>query len=232
MNDMIEIQPAPEKRRAFAQWAVEQVPKLRTVSTHAFTVPANAFAEAPEDILIGALVDGRRYVSPVEDAAAGRPAPGADGARLLDCGLCYEEDGQEVHPHPLCPETTALDGQQADADAAAMVAATSDETIAAAMGAVLLATDVAASNAAKADGGLVLDQDLPDVPEADYGPDAVQPPTPEGSELPAPDPTEPHAEVPDGVFPCGLPDCDREFTTERGRDLHRRAKHPEAPDAG
>ncbi|MCX5285958.1 hypothetical protein [Streptomyces sp. NBC_00198] len=23
-------------------------------------------------------------------------------ARLLDCGLCYEEDGEEVHPHPEC----------------------------------------------------------------------------------------------------------------------------------
>ena len=24
-------------------------------------------------------------------------------ARLLDCGLCYEEQGEEVHPHPECP---------------------------------------------------------------------------------------------------------------------------------
>ena len=23
--------------------------------------------------------------------------------RLLDCGLCYEEWGEEVHPHPECP---------------------------------------------------------------------------------------------------------------------------------
>jgi len=23
--------------------------------------------------------------------------------RLLDCGLCYEEQGEEVHPHPECP---------------------------------------------------------------------------------------------------------------------------------
>jgi hypothetical protein len=22
--------------------------------------------------------------------------------RLLDCGLCFEEDGKEVHPHPEC----------------------------------------------------------------------------------------------------------------------------------
>lgn len=24
-------------------------------------------------------------------------------ARLLDCGWCYEEQGEEVHPHPECP---------------------------------------------------------------------------------------------------------------------------------
>jgi hypothetical protein len=23
-------------------------------------------------------------------------------ARLLDCGLCYEEHGEEIHPHPEC----------------------------------------------------------------------------------------------------------------------------------
>lgn len=22
--------------------------------------------------------------------------------RLLDCGICYEENGEEVHPHPTC----------------------------------------------------------------------------------------------------------------------------------
>lgn len=26
----------------------------------------------------------------------------AEEARLLDCGLCYEENGEEVHPHPEC----------------------------------------------------------------------------------------------------------------------------------
>ncbi|MEW2302035.1 hypothetical protein AB0958_19015 [Streptomyces sp. NPDC006655] len=28
---------------------------------------------------------------------------GARPARLLDCGWCYEENGEEVHPHPECP---------------------------------------------------------------------------------------------------------------------------------
>jgi hypothetical protein len=27
--------------------------------------------------------------------------------RLLDCGLCYEEWGEEVHPHPECPIGTS-----------------------------------------------------------------------------------------------------------------------------
>ena len=27
--------------------------------------------------------------------------------RLLDCGLCYEEQGEEVHPHPECPITSS-----------------------------------------------------------------------------------------------------------------------------
>ncbi|MFJ4902913.1 hypothetical protein [Streptomyces sp. NPDC088727] len=26
--------------------------------------------------------------------------------RLLDCGLCFEENGEEVHPHPECPVGT------------------------------------------------------------------------------------------------------------------------------
>ncbi|MFJ6014465.1 hypothetical protein [Streptomyces sp. NPDC092952] len=70
MNDMIKIQPARARRRAFAAWAVAQVPKIRTVGTNTFAVPAALFTEAPEDILIGSLVDGHRYVSPAEDAAS------------------------------------------------------------------------------------------------------------------------------------------------------------------
>lgn len=186
MNDMIEIQPAPERRRAFAVWAVAQTPKLRTVSTHAFAVPARLFVQAPEETLIGALVDGHRYVSPDEDA---------EQSRLLDCGMCYEEGGEEVHPHPECPERAA-------ADAAAMVAAVPPETVAAAMSAAVIATDLAASNAAQA---LVGEQ----------GPETVMPLTRATTE-----------EAPEGAFPCGI--CEREFTSERGREAHRRQKHPEA----
>lgn len=38
---------------------------------------------------------------------ARRAARGA--ARLLDCGFCYEENSEEVHPHPECP----VDGRAA-----------------------------------------------------------------------------------------------------------------------
>ncbi|NEA39268.1 hypothetical protein [Streptomyces sp. SID11385] len=60
---------------------------------------------------------------------------------------------------------------------------------------------------------------LPEVPAEVYGPDST--PLPEGS-----DDSDSSAEAPEGVFPCGA--CDREFTSERGRDAHGRQKHAEA----
>lgn len=148
---MITIRPTPALRRPFAEWAVGQRPKIRTVSTTDFAVPADLFVDVPESVLIGALVDGHRYVSPAEDAATGSPAPGASTARLLDCGLCYEEDGQEIHPHPECLQTTGTDA----------------------------------------------------IPQL-------------------------NAPASEGIFRCTA--CERDFTTERGRELHVRAKHSEASD--
>lgn len=40
-----------------------------------------------------------------ERAEATLAAALAPPARLLDCGLCYEEHGEEVHPHPECPKS-------------------------------------------------------------------------------------------------------------------------------
>lgn len=37
------------------------------------------------------------------DWESARRALGIDPARLLSCGLCYEEKGEEIHPHPECP---------------------------------------------------------------------------------------------------------------------------------
>jgi hypothetical protein len=77
MNHMIDVIPAQALRRDFAVWAIAQVPKIRTVSSTEFAVPASLFTQVPEPLLIGALVDGHRYVSPAEDTAENRPAPGA-----------------------------------------------------------------------------------------------------------------------------------------------------------
>lgn len=76
MTDLIRIQPATARRRAFARWATAQELKVRTVGINTFAVPAPLFVEAPEDVLVGALIDGHRYVSPEEDAREGRAAPG------------------------------------------------------------------------------------------------------------------------------------------------------------
>lgn len=87
MSDEIHIEPAPSRRVAFARWGVAQTPKARTVGVATFAVAPRQFVDAPEEILIGALVDGRRYVSPAEDEEDGTPPPGAE---LL--GVATEEE--------------------------------------------------------------------------------------------------------------------------------------------
>ncbi|MFD6936270.1 hypothetical protein ACFWAP_08975 [Streptomyces goshikiensis] len=58
---------------------------------------------------------------------------------------------------------------------------------------------------------------LPELPDGAYAPDS--------SPLPEPEPAGEAGDRPDSVFSCS--DCDKEFTTERGRDTHRRLKHAE-----
>ncbi|MEU5452495.1 hypothetical protein [Streptomyces californicus] len=136
---MIEVQPTPEQRRAFAAYAVLQRPKWRTVSPMSFAVPADRFAAVPEELLIGAVVDGHRYVSPDEDAELGAQPL----ARLLDCGTCYEETGEEVHPQPECPLGTGPEVELLG-----------------------VATEEGLREA-------VVGERLPEVPAEAYGPDAV-----------------------------------------------------------
>jgi hypothetical protein len=119
MTEIIHVQPRRDVRVAFARWAVAQQPKVRTVSADAFGVPAHLFTDMPEGLLRGSLVDGHPYVSPLDHEEETEPAPpgapeltGVAGPRLLSCGLCYEESGEEVHPHPECPERNTLDGLQ------------------------------------------------------------------------------------------------------------------------
>ncbi|MFF4391445.1 hypothetical protein ACFY0G_32350 [Streptomyces sp. NPDC001552] len=70
------VQPAPKLRRDFAGWAVAQDPKVRTASTSEFAVPAHLYGDVPEELLIGALVDGHQYV-PVPPEPGPEAAPGA-----------------------------------------------------------------------------------------------------------------------------------------------------------
>lgn len=208
---MIHVQPVREAMPEFAQWAVAQQPKVRTSSSVSFAVPPHLFVEVPEALLIGALVDGHRYVSPDEDAQSGELE--SRDPRLLACGLCYEEDGEEVHPNPACP------------------IGTDPALVEAAMTAALTAADLSALNAAQRP----MREAVPEVPASTYGPDsvplvpalvgdavteAVIPLAKDGSD--EGDPTEadtaPHT--------CDV--CLRHYPTVRGRDMHRRQKHPEA----
>ncbi|MFF5655207.1 hypothetical protein [[Kitasatospora] papulosa] len=68
MLTTIRVRPAAGARRAFARWAIEQTPKVRTASHAEFAVPADLFTHMPEDLLVGSMVDGHRYRSPAEDA--------------------------------------------------------------------------------------------------------------------------------------------------------------------
>ncbi|MGW4007958.1 hypothetical protein [Streptomyces sp. NPDC004763] len=97
---MIRVQPARDRLRDFARWATGFECKLRTAGLHTFAVPPAAFADAPEELLIGALVDGHRYRSPAEDEAKGRPAPGA----LIVVG--------ETGPETVVPLREAVPGDE------------------------------------------------------------------------------------------------------------------------
>ncbi|WP_411092316.1 hypothetical protein [Streptomyces sp. 049-1] len=197
---MIIVKPERSRLVAFARWATAQTPKVRTVGLAEFGVPPDLFVHAPEEVLIGALVDGHRYVSPSEDAANGLPEPGHQepaGTELLGVAT---------------PEALTGPGDPY-ADAAAMVAATPPALVERAMGAVLLATDLAASNAAA--GGDSGDGDQ--VPEFAPLEDA---PADED------DGQEQQAAGDGGPYGCDL--CSRrDFVTERGRDSHRRQVHRE-----
>lgn len=115
----IRVKPASELRVAFAKWAVAQTPKINKCSHAEFCVPPQQFTEAPEELLIGAIVDGHRYVSPLEDeqlAAAAREreqtqaAPTADDAapQGFVCEVCGRpfptERGRNTHRRQAHPE--------------------------------------------------------------------------------------------------------------------------------
>jgi hypothetical protein len=208
-EDMIRVRPLPASRIDFARWAVAQVPKLRTINPYEFAVPPEVFAGMPEDLLIGATVDGHPYVSPTQDTATGTPPPGAEGGDLLGVATAGGFTPSTDHAAGESPETAdpatlrhAMDSALAAAEVAALTAAVREAT----------PSDV-----------------LPEVPASEYGPDSVALDE-AGSDLPAPDdsdPSDPRPDTPEGVYPC--PHCEREFTTSRGRRAHRRQAHTDIP---
>lgn len=115
---VIRIEPAPARRRAFAAWAVAQDPKVRTCSATEFSVPADLYAAMPEDILIGSVVDGHRYVSPELDApfVAPLPEPAREAAQTASShdntdAMDDDPDGPDngddspAYNCPSCPRT-------------------------------------------------------------------------------------------------------------------------------
>ena len=55
------------------------------------------FIEAARTAVPALLAEVRRLRQ--QDAPTGQPE---GKPRLLDCGLCFEEHGEEIHPHPAC----------------------------------------------------------------------------------------------------------------------------------
>lgn len=183
---MIEVLPAPWHRREFARWAIAQTPKIRTVAQNTFGVPDEMFADAPEELLIGAMVDGHRYVSPVEDEEQAQAA-----AVVTVGGVPVDEWVVGVPGRPLPPVPDSAYGPDS---------------------VPLPPPDFAPLEDAPAD-----DADGDNSDSSDSGPD-----------LPAPEVDASAEPQPEGVFPCPDPDCEREFTTERGSETHYRMVHTES----
>ena len=95
MPDLIHVVPLAEQRQPFAAWAVAQTPKIRTVGPNAFAVPAALFTQVPESVLVGALVDGHRYISPEEDHQQAQPAlAAAEGPEVVIPVQCRQRSCQ------------------------------------------------------------------------------------------------------------------------------------------
>ncbi|MFD8774476.1 hypothetical protein [Streptomyces sp. NPDC059916] len=122
MTDLIHVEPAPEARIALARWAVTQTPKVATVGPNTFAIPADLFSSVPEAALIGAHVDGHRYVSPDEEASVSAEEGTAE-AELTGVarpeGLLAAAPGEplpEVPPESYGPDSTPLPAADAGGD--------------------------------------------------------------------------------------------------------------------
>ncbi len=209
MSDKIHVRPASERRRDFARWATGCTVKLRTVGPDTFAVPPDLFVDVPEELLVGAIVDGRRYRSPLEDAETGTPPPG-------------RVEKREAAP-PVQPDAVPLPGSPDEGPAEDSVepAREPGQAPEEACG-----PDSVPSGAAPLDdaagleaGKLVLvGENGPEahVPAADtQGDTSGDSPAPGGDTA-----------VDSGdSLPYRCEACPRSFKTERGRDSHRRQAH-------
>lgn len=81
----IRVRPATAQRREFAAWAIRQAgPRVRTVSSHEFAVPAELVVRAPEELLAGATIDGALYTP-----APAPAAPAEVGHVCEPCGRTF-----------------------------------------------------------------------------------------------------------------------------------------------
>ncbi|MDX2643495.1 hypothetical protein PV341_07880 [Streptomyces sp. PA03-1a] len=118
-RNLIHIQPTRDRRVGFARWAVAQRPKVGTVGPHTFAVPARLFPDIAEELLIGAVVDGRPYVSPDEPQAAAVPEregiPGEPLPPVPDSA--YPPDAVPLPPPDFAPleDAPADDSDRSDA---------------------------------------------------------------------------------------------------------------------
>jgi hypothetical protein len=110
MNDYITVIPAREQRQRFARWSLGQQPGGLAMSSHeAWAVPSALFTEVPEELLVGALIDGRPYRAVVEDFE-----PHGDGYRPVPpAGVVPVDDGAGPESLDFAPLDDA-DGGHAD----------------------------------------------------------------------------------------------------------------------
>ncbi|AIV35613.1 hypothetical protein [Streptomyces sp. CCM_MD2014] len=220
MNDFIRIRPAARRRVPFARWAVSQNPKIRTVSQSEFGVPPVLFVDMPEDLLRGSLVDGRPYVSPLdqeeETEAAGPGAPELLGvATRGPDGFLEAVPGQplpEVPAHIYGPDAVPLPADFAPLEDA-------PETYE--LSGVLVGETGPETYVPLGD----TSGDTPGGALAQGGDTAGETPAVTSEDTPG-DTGDTAGDTSGGTgrsFPCGA--CPRAFKSERGRDSHRRQVH-------
>lgn len=122
---MITVEPARAMRVEFAKWAVRQTPKVRTCSPHAFSVPPRLFTHMPEELLIGSIVDGHAYRSPLEEealAAASQERTAAPGEPLSEVREAAYAPDAVVLPEPEPEQRPApADAAPSEGEGAAIV---------------------------------------------------------------------------------------------------------------